>query len=327
MDVSAEARTFLTIAATLVQSLEPSIPRATRDGRFKRLFGVRPCICGRVWLLVESALPTGAGHRHLLWTLYFLKHYAKEAVNAAFARCDEKTYRKWCWMVMRAIADLDVVSCVWLVVSCLRLLLPISLCLCHVCIACRLLFLLYFTCSTTKIVWEDRYEKDNGSKCLVSVDGTDFQIREPSPFNRKWFSHKMNGPGLRYEVAVCIQTGIPVWTNGPYPCGTWPDLKIARHALVDALDPGERYIADGGYRDGNKHSVTPTGRNNFSDRQKAVVRARHETYNKRLKDWGALKQQYRHKLELHTIVFRSIANILQVGIRNGEPLFQLEYND
>jgi hypothetical protein len=112
MDVSAEARTFLTIAATFVQSLEPSIPRATRDARFKRLFGVRPCICGRVWLLVESALPTGAGHRHLLWTLYFLKHYSKEAVNAAFARCDEKTYRKWCWMVMRAIADLDVVSCV-----------------------------------------------------------------------------------------------------------------------------------------------------------------------------------------------------------------------
>jgi hypothetical protein len=178
-----------------------------------------------------------------------------------------------------------------------------------------------------QILWEDRYIGDNGSKCLVSVDGTDYAIREPSPFNKKWYSHKMNGPGLRYEIAICIQTGVPVWTNGPYPCGSWPDLRIARHALIDAFDAGEYYIADGGYRDGGQWSVTPTGRHEFSDRQKGVVRARHETYNKRLKDWGALKQKYRHSLPQHIWVFRSIANIVQVAILNGEPLFQLEYND
>jgi hypothetical protein len=53
----------------------------------------------------------------------------------------------------------------------------------------------------------------------------------------------------------------------------------------------------------------------------------HETYNKRLKDWGALKQTYRHSLPSHIWVFRSIANIVQVAILNGESLFQLEYND
>jgi hypothetical protein len=137
----------------------------------------------------------------------------------------------------------------------------------------------------------------------------------------------MNGPGVRYEIAICIQTGVPVWTNGPYPCGSWPDLRIARHALVDAFDPGEYYIADGGYRDGGQWSVTPTGRHEFSDRQQAVVRARHESYNKRLKDWGALNQKYRHSLESHTLVFRSIANIVQVTIQNGEPLFQVEYQE
>jgi hypothetical protein len=89
---------------------------------------------------------------------------------------------------------------------------------------------------------------------LVSVDGTDYAIREPQPFHKKWFSHKMNGPGVRYEIAICIQTGVRVWTNGPYPCGSWPDLRIARYALVDAFDPGEYYIADGGYRDGASKS-------------------------------------------------------------------------
>ena len=95
--------------------------------------------------------------------------------------------------------------------------------------------------------WENRYKEDNGSQCLVSVDGTDFEIQEPSPFSPKWFSHKFKGPGVRYEVAICIQTGEPVWINGPFPCGSWNDLRIARSALVDALDPGEYYLADGGW--------------------------------------------------------------------------------
>jgi hypothetical protein len=108
---------------------------------------------------------------------------------------------------------------------------------------------------------------------LVSVGGTDYAIREPQPFHKKWFSHKMNGPGVRYKIATCFQTGVLVRTKGPYPCGSWPDLRIARHALVDAFDPGEYYIVDGGYRDRGHWSVTPTGRHKFSERQQAVVRA------------------------------------------------------
>jgi hypothetical protein len=65
----------------------------------------------------------------------------------------------------------------------------------------------------------------------------------------------------------------------------------------------------------------------FSVKQKSVVRARRETLNKCLKDWGALRETFRHKLEVHNLVFRSIANILQVAIRNGEPLLELDYHD
>jgi hypothetical protein len=177
-----------------------------------------------------------------------------------------------------------------------------------------------------QILWENRYQGDNGSRCLVSVDGTDFDIYEPSPFSPEWFSHKLNGAGLRYEIGICIQTGEPVWINGPFPCGSWPDLRIARNALVDALDPGEYYLADGGYRDGNQYSVTPTGLHLFDDRQKAVVHAHHETLNKRYKDWGALRQLYRHDGVSHSKVFCAIANIVQVPIMNGEPLFEVEYH-
>jgi hypothetical protein len=74
----------------------------------------------------------------------------------------------------------------------------------------------------------------------VTVDGTDLQIYEPTPFSKKWYSHKFRAAGLRYEVAVCIQTGDIVWFHGPFPCGEWPDLKIFRDGLKKVLAPGEK---------------------------------------------------------------------------------------
>jgi hypothetical protein len=52
---------------------------------------------------------------------------------------------------------------------------------------------------------------------------------------------------------------------------------ISRDSLIYHLDQGEMYLADGGYYDGNQWSVTPSGFHEFSDKQKSVVRARHET--------------------------------------------------
>ena len=71
----------------------------------------------------------------------------------------------------------------------------------------------------------------------------------PTPFNAKWWSHKFNGPGLRYEIALCIRTGEIVWANGGLPCGEWPDLRLARNAFIGRLQLGEKALADGGYRD------------------------------------------------------------------------------
>lgn len=143
-----------------------------------------------------------------------------------------------------------------------------------------------------------------------------------------WYSHKFNGPGMRYEVGICIATGWIVWIHGPFPCGAWPDLRIARDALIYSLDEYEYYLGDGGYSDGNQYSETPNGLHDFDQRQKATVHARHETVNKRFKQWGALRDVYRHKHQNHSAVFRAIANITQLAISNGsEPLFTVEYND
>ena len=82
---------------------------------------------------------------------------------------------------------------------------------------------------------------------MVTVDGTDFSIYEPKPWNKKWFSVKHNGAGLRYEVAICIQTGWIVWTNGPFPCGACHDITIFRSGLKPLLLLWEQVEADDGY--------------------------------------------------------------------------------
>ena len=81
----------------------------------------------------------------------------------------------------------------------------------------------------------------------MTIDGADFQIQEPSPFNPIWFSHKFNAAALRYEVGVCIQTGWIVWTAGPFPAGDFPDLEIFRLYLKDLLGTNERVETYEGY--------------------------------------------------------------------------------
>eukprot|EP01038_Epipyxis_sp_PR26KG_P018383 gene18383-25900_t len=69
--------------------------------------------------------------------------------------------------------------------------------------------------------------------CLVSPDGIHCcPIQEPSPFSAKWYSHKFHGPGITYEVGLNIRRGAIVWAYGGYPCGEYPDLKLASKAVT-----------------------------------------------------------------------------------------------
>ena len=69
-------------------------------------------------------------------------------------------------------------------------------------------------------------------------------IQEQSPFSPRWYSHKLNGPGLRYEIGISLVTGWIIWVNGPYPAGEFNDLQITRLGLLNALDHDKYFLAD-----------------------------------------------------------------------------------
>ena len=138
-----------------------------------------------------------------------------------------------------------------------------------------------------QINWENQLLGNSHCAVYITVDGTDFRIKEPSPFSPSWYSHKFEGPGVRYEIGICITTGWIVWINGPYRCGTWPDLSIARDCLHEALDNGERYIADGGYS--CAEALIPNDATTWHEKNyMAMARARHETVNEFSKEFRVI---------------------------------------
>ncbi len=52
-----------------------------------------------------------------------------------------------------------------------------------------------------------------------------------------------------------------------------------------------------------------------------------ETLNGRLKNWGILSQVFRHHITMHGDVFRACVVVTQLTVKNGEPLFEVEYED
>jgi hypothetical protein len=63
--------------------------------------------------------------------------------------------------------------------------------------------------------------------------------------------------GLRYEIGLAIDVSKIVHVAGGVPCGSRPDLRLARHCVVPMLIPGELPSADKGYRDGHTNFFTP----------------------------------------------------------------------
>ena len=57
--------------------------------------------------------------------------------------------------------------------------------------------------------------------------------------------------------------------------------------------------------------------------QQSRARARHETFNGRIKNFGCLDDRFRHGMEKHKICFEAVCVIVQYQLENGSPLFDI----
>ncbi len=90
------------------------------------------------------------------------------------------------------------------------------------------------------------------------------------------------------------------------------------------MDENERVEADDGYKAGDPEFCrTPSGVFHPEKQRKMRrrVMGRQESVNARMKSFAILRVRFRHDPELHGDVFRAIAVLVQLGIKNGQPLY------
>lgn len=82
---------------------------STKNRRFKSFFGITPKVCSIVWEKIRHDRPIGFSPKHLLWGLNFLKQYTNEENRHSIFQADEKTIRKWTWIAVGLLSDMNVV--------------------------------------------------------------------------------------------------------------------------------------------------------------------------------------------------------------------------
>jgi hypothetical protein len=102
---------WLELGNRIARIIRPSESYRVVRNRFIAFFGIEPTYCSMVWKLIVDSVSTQLKSKpkeeHLLWALMFLRRYDTHWILANNAGCDEKTFIKWSWFYVEAIADLD----------------------------------------------------------------------------------------------------------------------------------------------------------------------------------------------------------------------------
>jgi hypothetical protein len=102
---------FMVHARTIWQQESGEIDKTTQteDCKFREMFGCGLLIAFSVWNIMSKndLIPEGGSIFHYLWSLMFMKVYARTSVMSTLASADDKTFQKWVWVFIWAIASLE----------------------------------------------------------------------------------------------------------------------------------------------------------------------------------------------------------------------------
>lgn len=264
--------------------------------KFKVHYGVRPVVAAAIWgdfqEVLEPKWQSTKGLRYFFIVLFFLWNYPKNAsiLASTFSICKRLVEGPQFWGWIEDFAML----------------------------------------SFQKIMWPGEYNDPNHPHFICSVDGVDFITYERQhpefPIDKTTMSHKFKHGAVKYEVAIDVFKSKVVWISGPYKGGVH-DKVIFSNGLKNMIPAGKKVICDRVY--GSQQNVEDHAKLALPSRCdaprlhnfKARVRARHESFNGRLKTFKCLKDEFRHRYFRHEAVFRSVVTILIYGMEFGAPLF------
>lgn len=296
MPVSATPDEVLKLGLVLVgygRERQKRVRGETNHSRFRSNYGFAPLVYAQIWndLQVASddaaridATQIGVTLENFLFSLLFLKTYPTEEQLAGRWGYCETIVRKWAWFFLDKIAALRA----------------------------------------TKIVWPAQWD----TIFTISVDGVHCRYHEEKhptlSKDTKLYSHKFNGPGLSYEIALDLFTSRCVWVHGPFKAGK-SDKSIYKSKLRGKIPQGKKAVADGGYICSKwPELATP----NHNDPEllrtfKARARMRQESFHTRVKQFQCLNVPFRHSFKKHQTCFMAACVIAQYDVELCTPLFDV----
>jgi hypothetical protein len=118
-----------------------------------------------------------------------------------------------------------------------------------------------------------------------------------------------------------------VWLIGPFPAGRGDDDIFLNEGLFEKIPEGKKAVVDLGYKGEALLPKVSKGNSHDSDevrKLKGRARARHESFNGRLKNFRVLSQRFRHKdMAKHKICFEAVTVICIYQMENGSPLYDV----
>jgi len=276
--------------------------RCSDDGKkamFQKLYGSSPLVLATQWYdlittdirdaKLEEKDKSMAGFKRFMIAHNFLWEYHKNAqcLAARFHMCERLARGEPVWFWVRKIAALKV----------------------------------------KKIVWPAGFSRADGEKLPYTVDGVDFHTKEKSNetlnVDRKYYSVKFNKAGLKYQIVLSIVEPKCVSFTGPKKCSIHDTTVWRESGVAEKTGPEKLGIADKGYAGAAKLSAKNPREPKALRQFKCRALARHETFNGRLKMFGALSQTYKHDVDKHIFVFEAICVTVQYQMDNGSPIFDV----
>ena len=276
----------------------------TNIGDFKSIFGKHPVhLCCRVWrdlqtqpidnrMTFEEARTKDA-FEGFMYANNFLRTYSSSVrlQAALFNGCDKARLGRLKWVYIAKIQSLKAV----------------------------------------KIVWPDHWDET----FIGSVDGSHTQttkLRDPVyRKNTKNYSHKFHSPGRNHEIVLDLWRNCCVLAKASDP-GSVSDITAYHEVLKALVPPGKRLICDKGYithRYGDNHILAfPNSLDSPAVQEfKREARARHKSFNARLKIYKCLSTRFTQGIDKLQMCFDAVVVLVQYSIEDtgpeGEPLMLL----
>ena len=160
---------------------------------------------------------------------------------------------------------------------------------------------------------------------ILTVDGVHFRTHESrmKPSSKK-YSHKFSGPGLSYEIGIAIHESRVVSIQGPFDASR-SDITTFRNSLMKEIPKGKRECGNSGCMGApDKILFYCEGHSKEMRRFINCVRARHENFNARIKNFRILAKCFcSNKKESHKLAFEAACVLIQYDMENGRPLMDI----